>query len=84
MSAPEPMPHGLKTVTDCFGIAVRLTEERMAHILEHPEMREMDTKIDRLWLRRRSFAVPVLMMLCDCFMDSTRRPSSVPNGCVWL
>jgi hypothetical protein len=48
MSAPEPMPHGLKTVTDCFGIAVRLTEERMAHILEHPEMREMDTKIDRL------------------------------------
>ena len=48
MSAPEPMPHRLKTVTDCFGIAVRLTEERMAHILEHPEMKEMDAEIDRL------------------------------------
>ena len=48
MSAPEPMPHGLKTVTDCFGIPVRLTEERMAHILEHPEMKEMDAEIDRL------------------------------------
>jgi len=48
MSAPEPMPHGLKTVTDCFGIPVRLTDERIAHILEHPEMKEMDAEVDRL------------------------------------
>jgi len=48
MSAPEPVPHGLNTVADCFGIAVRLTEERMAHILEHPEMKAMGAEIDRL------------------------------------
>ena len=48
MSAPEPMPDGLKTVADCFGNAVRLTEERMAHILEHPEMKEMGAEIDQL------------------------------------
>ena len=48
MSAPEPMPHGLKTVADCFGIEVRLTAERMAHILEHPEMNEMAAEIDQL------------------------------------
>jgi hypothetical protein len=27
---------------DCFGRDVRLTDERLTHILEHPEMRDMD------------------------------------------
>ena len=49
MSAPEAQPpHGMKTILDCFGNAVRLTEERMAHILEHPEMREMGAEIERV------------------------------------
>jgi hypothetical protein len=28
----------MNTITDCFGRHVRLTAERLAHILEHPEM----------------------------------------------
>jgi hypothetical protein len=36
------------TITDCFGQAVRLTNVRVAHILEHPEMNEMGAEIERL------------------------------------
>jgi hypothetical protein len=38
----------VKTIADCFGRAVRLTDERVAHILEHPEMNEMGAEIERL------------------------------------
>jgi hypothetical protein len=31
-----------KRMEDCFGRSIRLTEERLAHILEHPEMRGME------------------------------------------
>ena len=36
----------MKTLTDCFGRTVRLTDERLAHILEHPEMRGMESEIE--------------------------------------
>ena len=36
----------MKTLTDCFGHIVRLTDERLAHILEHPEMRGMESEIE--------------------------------------
>jgi hypothetical protein len=48
MSAPGETPRGMKTIQDCFGHAVRLTEERMAHILEHPEMREIVAEIEQV------------------------------------
>lgn len=32
-------------ITDCFGRVVRLTEERLAHIPEHPEMSGMTGEI---------------------------------------
>ena len=32
----------MQKFTDCFGLEVRLTDERLAHITEHPEMREME------------------------------------------
>ena len=38
----------MKTLPDCFGHQVRLTDERLAHILEHPEMREMGAEIERV------------------------------------
>jgi hypothetical protein len=46
-----------RTITDCFGRVVRLTDERLAHILEHPEMREMEPEIERVlrepkWVRQ--------------------------------
>jgi hypothetical protein len=48
MSAAEEEPQGTKTITDCFGQAVRLTDERVAHILEHQEMNEMGAEIKQL------------------------------------
>jgi hypothetical protein len=37
----------MKTLQDCFSRQVRLTDERLAHILEHPEMKEMGAEIER-------------------------------------
>lgn len=41
----------MKTLKDCFGHSVRLTDERLTHILEHPEMKEMGAEIERVLLR---------------------------------
>jgi hypothetical protein len=38
---------GMKMLTDCFGQLVRLTDERLAHILEHPEMKAMEREIEQ-------------------------------------
>jgi hypothetical protein len=38
----------MKTLTDCFGHRVRLTDERLVHILEHPEMKNMGAEIERV------------------------------------
>ena len=35
----------MKTIRDCFGRLIRLTDERMAHILRHPEMIDMEPEI---------------------------------------
>jgi hypothetical protein len=48
MSLSEEAPSSTKTIKDCFGFAVRLTYERMAHILEHPEMNEMGAEIEQV------------------------------------
>ena len=47
----------MSTLTDCFGHLVRLTDERLAHILEHAEMNGMAAEIERVlrepqWVRR--------------------------------
>jgi hypothetical protein len=38
----------MKTLKDCFGHSVRLTDERLAHILEHVEMAGMAAKIEKV------------------------------------
>ena len=38
----------MKMLKDCFGHKVRLTNERLAHILEHPEMKGMSAEIRRV------------------------------------
>ncbi|MGF1657030.1 MAG: hypothetical protein ACFCU3_08645 [Verrucomicrobiales bacterium] len=38
----------MRWLLDCFGRSVRLTDERLAHILDHPEMRGMETEIERV------------------------------------
>ncbi len=44
----------MKILEDCFGQQVRLTEERLAHILEHPEMAGMEAELQRV-LRQPQF-----------------------------
>ena len=36
----------MKVLIDCFGRRLRLTDERLAHILEHPEMKGMESEIE--------------------------------------
>ena len=36
----------MKTLTDCFGREIRVTDERMAHILERPELDGMDSEVE--------------------------------------
>lgn len=38
----------MKNIHDCFGRSVRLTDERMAHILQHHEMAGMEMEIERV------------------------------------
>ena len=38
----------MKIVRDCFGNDVRLTDERLAHILQHTEMAGMEAEIERV------------------------------------
>jgi len=38
----------MKILEDCFGRKVRLTDERLAHILEHLEMRELASEVERV------------------------------------
>ena len=44
----------MKVLQDCFGHDVRLTDERLAHIVEHPEMGGMAGEIERV-LRQPQF-----------------------------
>jgi hypothetical protein len=41
----------MKRVQDCFGRNVRLTDERLAHILEHSEMQGMESAIEQVLIR---------------------------------
>jgi hypothetical protein len=38
----------MRAIKDCFGHSVRLTDERLAHILEHAEMKGMAAEIERV------------------------------------
>jgi hypothetical protein len=38
----------MKTLQDCFGRNVRLTDERLAHILERPEMKQMGGELENV------------------------------------
>ncbi len=41
----------MKMLTDCFGHPVRLTDERLSHILEHAEMKDMAAEVERVLLQ---------------------------------
>ena len=71
----------MRVLDDCFGRKVRLTEERLTHILEYPEMKGLAEEVERV-LRQ---PVRARMMPCDCATSFTRRRLWVANGSVlWL
>ena len=41
----------MRTIRDCFGHTVRLTDERLEHILEHPEMKGLGADIERVLIQ---------------------------------
>jgi hypothetical protein len=41
----------MKVIQDCFGTSVRLTDERLTHILGHAEMVGMADKLERVLQR---------------------------------
>jgi hypothetical protein len=47
----------MKTLTDCFGREVRITDERLAHIFERPELEGMDSEVGAV-LRKPQFVRP--------------------------
>ena len=43
-----PYRAAMKVIRDCFDRSVRLTDERLAHIMEHAELVGMEDEIERL------------------------------------
>lgn len=41
----------MRVLHDHTGLAIRLTDERLAHILDHPEMKEMTKAVEETLLR---------------------------------
>ena len=64
----------MKTLADCFGHAVRLTDERLNHILEHPEMQGMATDVERALRRpklvRRSRTDPAVRLFYEFYTQT--------------
>jgi len=50
VAVPPTAPFGgsLRLIRDCFGHHVRLTDERLAHILRHAEMASLEGEIERV------------------------------------
>lgn len=61
----------MKILPDCFGNKVRLTDERLAHILEHPEMKTLESEIEHVLLQpqlvRRSKADGAVRLFYDFY-----------------
>lgn len=64
----------MSSLVDCFGRTVRLTDERLAHILEHPEMRDMAADLERALrqpqLGRRSRSDPAARLFYEYRADT--------------
>jgi hypothetical protein len=56
----------MMTLQGCFGHFVRLTDEWLAHILSHPEMKDMVAEVERVLrvpqLVRRSRTDPAVQL----------------------
>jgi hypothetical protein len=64
----------MKILTDCFGRQVRFTDERLAHILERPELGGMESEIEEVLsepLLVRASSSDDTVCLFYCFYSET-------------
>ena len=65
----------MKMLQDCFGRNVRLTDERLAHILERSEMKEMGDELEHLLrqpqLCRRSRSDDTVRLFYEFYQRTT-------------
>ncbi len=71
----------MKSIRDCFGRAVRLTDERMAHILRHQEMAGMEAEVERTLQSPAECAFLGRTARSSCSMSSMLGRVWVGNGC---
>ena len=78
----------MKVIWDCFGRAVRLTDERLAHILQHLELAGMEEEISRVLqapaevrVSRSDETVQLLRVLCKnaCWWEMALCRGKVPS-----
>ena len=64
----------MKVIQDCFGTSVRLTDERLTHILGHAEMVGMADKLERVLQRpsevRRSRSDDDVKLFYEFYMQT--------------
>ena len=72
----------MKVVRDCFGRSVRLTDERLAHILQHQEMAGMEAEIERVLQAPAEVRVSRSDVTVEMFTSSIRKRVLVGNGSV--
>lgn len=71
----------MKLLIDCFGREVRLTDERLAHVLEHPEMMKMEAEIEKAVSQPKLVRPSRSDLAARLFYDSC---PDTPVGSKWL
>ena len=73
----------MKVIRDCFGHTVRLTDERLAHIMEHPEMAGMEDELARVLQSPSEVRLSRSDDNVKLFYEFYARTQVGGNGCVW-
>ena len=70
----------MKVIRDCFGRSVRLTDERLDHILQHQELAGMEEEISRVLQTPTEVRVSRSDETVRSSMSTTRRRVLVGSG----
>ncbi len=72
----------MKIIHDCFGRAVRWTDERIAHVLQHQEMAGMETEVEHTLQSPAEVRVSRSDSTSSCSMNTMLGRVWVGNGYV--
>jgi hypothetical protein len=73
----------MQVIRDCFGHSVRLTDERLEHILEHVEMAGMEGQLERVLQTPSEVRLSNSDDNVKLFYEFYAQPTWVGNGYVW-